>query len=151
MDSGTPGTCVEIGYAPLVPYSRVPIVVVVGEVKKKAVVVDDQIVIRPMLPISATTYRKLNYHATRDLAPVAMVAISSHLLIVHPSLPVSTTKELIALAKTRPGQLNFASGGQGSGTHLAGELLKLLGGVDIVHIPYKGGADAATAVGSSAT
>lgn len=104
------------------------------------------LIVNNALPISATTYRKLNYDATRDLAPVAMVAISSHLLIVHPSLPVRTAKELIALAKTRPGQLNFASGGQGSGTHLAGELLKLLGGVDIVHIPYKGGADAATAV-----
>lgn len=104
------------------------------------------LIVNNALPISAATYRKLNYDATRDLAPVALVANSSHLLIVHPSLPVRTARDLIALAKARPGQLNFASGGQGSGTHLTGELLKSLAGIDIVHIPYKGGADAATAV-----
>lgn len=104
------------------------------------------LIVNTALPISAAIYRRLNYDALRDLAPVGLVANSSHLLIVHPSLPVRSAKDLIALARARPGQLNFASGGLGTSTHLPGELLKSLAGIDMVHIPYKGGADAATAV-----
>jgi tripartite-type tricarboxylate transporter receptor subunit TctC len=101
------------------------------------------LLVNPALAISASAYRRLGYDAMRDLAPVGMVANSSHLLIVHPSLPVHTVKQLIALAKARPGQLNFSSGGQGNADHLPGELLKFMTGIDIVHIPYKGGAPAA--------
>ena len=101
------------------------------------------LLVNPALAISASAYRKLGYDAVRDLAPVGMVANSSHLLIVHPSLPVRSVKELIALAKAKPGQLNFSSGGQGNADHLPGELLKSMTGIDIVHIPYKGGAPAA--------
>ena len=101
------------------------------------------LLVNPALAISASAYRKLGYDAQRDLAPVGMVANSSHLLIVHPSLPARSVKELIALAKAKPGQLNFSSGGQGNADHLPGELLKSMTGIDIVHIPYKGGAPAA--------
>ncbi len=100
----------------------------------------------PSLAISASVYRKLSYDAERDLAPVGLVANSCHLLIIHPSLPVRTVKDLIALAKARPGQLNFSSGGTGNSDHLPGEMLKAMAGIDMVHIPYKGGAPAAADV-----
>lgn len=99
--------------------------------------------VNPGLAISATLYAKLGYNALRDLAPVARVADSSHLLIVHPSLPVRTVKDLIALARAKPGQLNFSSAGVGNADHFAGELFKALARIDIVHVPYKGGAQAA--------
>lgn len=79
------------------------------------------------------------YHAVRDFAPVSMVATGAQTLVVNPSLPVHSVKELVALARARPGQINFASSGAGGPTHLAGELLKSLAGIDIVHVPYKGG------------
>jgi tripartite-type tricarboxylate transporter receptor subunit TctC len=99
--------------------------------------------VNPGLAISATLYARLGYNALRDLAPVARVADSAHLLIVHPSLPARSIKDLIALAKARPGQLNFSSAGVGNADHFAGELFKALARVDIVHVPYKGGAQAA--------
>ncbi len=99
--------------------------------------------VNPGLAISATAYGRLGYSALRDLAPVARVADSSHLLIVHPSLPVRSVKDLIALAKARPGQLNFSSAGIANADHFAGELFKALARIDIVHVPYKGGAQAA--------
>ncbi len=99
--------------------------------------------VNPGLAISATAYARLGYSALRDLAPVARVADSSHLLIVHPSLPVRSVKDLIALARTRPGQLNFSSAGVGNADHFAGELFKALARIDMVHVPYKGGAQAA--------
>ncbi len=104
------------------------------------------VLVNPALAISASAYRKLNYDAVRDLAPVGLVANSCHLLIIHPSLPVRTVKDLIALAKARPGQLNFSSGGNGNSDHLPGEMFKSMAGIDIVHIPYKGGAPAAADV-----
>ena len=79
------------------------------------------------------------YHPVKDFAPVSMVAIGAQTLVVNPSLPVHSVKELVALARARPGQINFASSGAGGPTHLAGELLKLLAGINIVHVPYKGG------------
>ena len=95
-----------------------------------------------MVDTSFTTnpslYRKLPYDSARDFAPVSLMAAAPVILIVHPSVPVRTVKEFVALAKARPGQLNFASGGPGSSTHLGGELLKLVAGIDLVHIPYKG-------------
>ena len=99
--------------------------------------------VNPGLAISATLYAKLGYNALRDLAPVARIADSSHLLIVHPSLPARSVKELIALAKGKPGVLTFSSAGVGNADHFAGELFKSLAGVNMVHVPYKGGAQAA--------
>ncbi len=95
-----------------------------------------------MVDTSFTTnpslYSKLPYDSTRDFAPVSLMAAAPVILIVHPSVPVRTVKEFVALAKARPGQLNFASGGPGSSTHLGGELLKSAANIDLVHIPYKG-------------
>ena len=79
------------------------------------------------------------YHPLKDFAPVSMVAVGAQTLVVNPSLPVRNVKELVALARARPGQINFASSGAVGPTHLAGELLKSLAGINIVHVPYKGG------------
>jgi tripartite-type tricarboxylate transporter receptor subunit TctC len=81
---------------------------------------------------------KLPYDAQKDFAPVSLVASGPNLLVVHPALPVRTVKDLIALAKVRPGQLQFASPGSGSVQHLSGELFKLQAKVDMLHVPYKG-------------
>jgi len=81
---------------------------------------------------------KLPYDSLKDLAPVIHLAAAPVLLVVHPSVPAKTLKELVALAKTKPGLLAYASGGNGASTHLAGELFKMVAGVDIVHVPYKG-------------
>ena len=88
---------------------------------------------------------KLPYDAIRDFAPISLVATSDYILVVHPSLPVKSVKDLIALARSKPGQINFASAGSGSVAHLAGELFKQLAKVDMVHVPYKGGGPAVTA------
>ena len=82
---------------------------------------------------------KMPYHPLNDFAPVSMVAIGAQTLVVNPTLPARSVKELVALARARPGQINFASSGAGGPTHLAGELLKSLAGINIVHVPYKGG------------
>ncbi len=83
-------------------------------------------------------YARLSYDAVKDFVPIIFVAASPYVLNVHPSLPVKSVKELIALAKARPGQINYASAGNGSVHQLAGDLLKTSGGIDIVHSPYKG-------------
>jgi tripartite-type tricarboxylate transporter receptor subunit TctC len=83
-------------------------------------------------------YAKLSYDAVKDFTPIIFVVATPYVLSVHPSLPAKSVKELIALAKTRPGQINYASAGNGSTHHLSGELLKTMAGIDIVHIPYKG-------------
>ena len=83
-------------------------------------------------------YAKLSYDAVKDFAPIIFVVATPYVLSVHPSLPAKSVKELIALAKVRPGQINYASAGNGSTHHLSGELLKTMAGIDIVHIPYKG-------------
>jgi tripartite-type tricarboxylate transporter receptor subunit TctC len=90
------------------------------------------------LSINPAYGAKLAYDPLRDFAPVALFNLIPYILVVHPSVPATTTKELVALAKARPGKLNFASSGQGSAVHLAGELFKALAKVDIVHVPYKG-------------
>jgi tripartite-type tricarboxylate transporter receptor subunit TctC len=90
------------------------------------------------LSILPSLVPKLPYDPIKDFAPVSLVAIGPNLLVVHPSLPVKSVKELIALAKARPGQLQFASPGAGSVQHLAGELFKLNAKVDMLHVPYKG-------------
>jgi tripartite-type tricarboxylate transporter receptor subunit TctC len=99
--------------------------------------------VNPGLAISASAYAKLGYNALRDLAPVARMADSAHLLIVHPSLPVRSIRDLIALARAKPGALSFSSAGVGNADHFAGELFKSIARVAIVHVPYKGGAQAA--------
>ena len=92
--------------------------------------------------INVTLYGKLPYDPIRDFAPVTLITSVPNVLVLHPSLPARNVRELIALAKARPGQLNFASGSTGSAGHLAGELFKTMAGVDMVHIPYKGAAPA---------
>ena len=86
------------------------------------------------------------YDVQRDLIPIAQVAEAQYVLLVHPSVPVKSVKELIALAKTQPGRLNFGSGGVGVGIHMASELLKVEAGINIVHVAYKGAAPAMTAL-----
>ena len=96
--------------------------------------------------IHPSVYTNIPYDIIKDLSPVTVLASSVFVLVVNPSLPVKSVKELIALAKSRPGQLNFASSGPGGTLHLAGELFKSLAHVDMNHIPYKGGAPAVTDV-----
>lgn len=81
---------------------------------------------------------KLTYDARKDLSSVALIGNSALGLMVYPQLPANSTKELIALARARPGKINFGSAGQGATSHLAGEYLKMLAGIDIVHVPFKG-------------
>jgi tripartite-type tricarboxylate transporter receptor subunit TctC len=82
--------------------------------------------------------KKLPYDPVRDFAPVTMVASQQLVLLVHPALAAKSVQELIQLARSKPGQLTFASAGSGSGGHLSGELLKILAGIDLTHVPYKG-------------
>lgn len=89
---------------------------------------------------------KTPYDSLKDFAPVSLAIQGPYILLVHPSLPVNTVKDLIALAKQRAGKLNYASGGNGTGIHLAGELFKMTAGVNIVHVPYKGAGPGMTAL-----
>ena len=98
------------------------------------------------LGINVSLYPKLNYDPIKSFTPVALIAQSPNLLLVHPSMPVSTAKEFIAFAKKNPGKLNFSSSGSGSTQHLSGELLKLATGVQMTHIPYKGSSPSLTAL-----
>jgi tripartite-type tricarboxylate transporter receptor subunit TctC len=91
----------------------------------------------------ATAYAKLNFNALRDFAPISQVSSTPHILVIHPSLPVKTVKELTAFAKARPGQLNFASTGHGNSDHMAAALYAFMTGLDMVHVTYKGGPQAA--------
>ena len=95
---------------------------------------------------SPSLYSKLPYDVTKDFAAITRVASGMVALVVHPSLPVKSVRELVALAQSKPGELKFASGGVGSGNHLAGELFRLVTAIDVRHIAYKGGPAAATAV-----
>jgi tripartite-type tricarboxylate transporter receptor subunit TctC len=92
--------------------------------------------------IAPNLFAKLPYDALKDFAAVAYVGYVPNVLAVHPSVPANSVKELVALAKSKPGQLNYASSGNGSTQHLAGEMFKQLTGVSIVHVPYKGSGDA---------
>ena len=92
--------------------------------------------------ISATLYDKLNFNFIRDIAPVASISRVPLVLIVNPSVPARSVVELIAYAKANPGKLGMGSSGNGSANHVAGELLKMKTGVDMVHVPYRGGAPA---------
>jgi len=92
--------------------------------------------------VNVTLYQSLAYDIVRDFAPVTLLTIVPNLLVVHPSVPVKSVKDLIALAKANPGDLSYASAGVGSSTHLAGEVFKHMAGVNILHVPYKGGGGA---------
>ena len=91
-------------------------------------------------------YAKLPYDAVKDFAPISMVASVPYVLIVNPSMPVSSVEQLIAMAKSQPGKINYASAGNGSTHHFCGELLKSTAGIDLVHVPYKGSPPGVTAV-----
>ena len=92
--------------------------------------------------INPSLYPKLAYDPVRDFAPITLVAMFPLGLFVHPSVPAQSVSELVALARAKPGQLNFASAGSGGPTHMAGEMLKAMARIDIVHVPYKGNAAA---------
>ena len=95
--------------------------------------------------INAGLYRKLSYDSVNDFVAVAMASTSPLILSVHPSLPAKSVRELVALAKAKPGQINYGSSGNGAILHLAGETFKKMAGVDLLHVPYKGSPPAVTA------
>ena len=94
--------------------------------------------------VNPSLFSKLPYDTVKDFVPVTMVASAPLMLVVHPSIPVKSVQEFIAYAKANPGKLNFGSGGPGTTPHLAGEMIKTMAGVQMTHIPYKGGAPALT-------
>jgi tripartite-type tricarboxylate transporter receptor subunit TctC len=94
------------------------------------------------LATNVSLQKKLPYDPLKDFAPVTLIATQNLMLLVHPSLPVKSVKELTTLAKKKPGSLSFSSAGNGTGGHLSGELYKMLAGVDLLHVPYKGVAPA---------
>jgi tripartite-type tricarboxylate transporter receptor subunit TctC len=96
--------------------------------------------------VNPSLYPKMPYDAVKDFAPITLIAVTPNVLVVNPSLPVHSVKDLIAYAKANPGKLAFGSGSNGSAGHLAGELFKVDTGTDIVHVPYKGGAPATQAL-----
>jgi tripartite-type tricarboxylate transporter receptor subunit TctC len=96
----------------------------------------------PANAINATLFEKLNYNFIRDIAPIASIIRVPHVMQVNPSLPVATVPEFIAYAKANPGKIAMGSGGIGSPAHMAGELFKMMTGVDTVHVPYRGAAPA---------
>jgi tripartite-type tricarboxylate transporter receptor subunit TctC len=90
--------------------------------------------------INSTLYEKLNYNFIRDIVPIAGISRIPYVLVVNPSVPIKTVPDLIAYAKANPGKINVGSPGIGTGLHVAGELFKMMTGVDMVHVPYRGGA-----------
>jgi tripartite-type tricarboxylate transporter receptor subunit TctC len=96
----------------------------------------------PANAVNGSLFKKLPYDILRDFAPVSLIGYGPLVLVVHPSVPARTVKELVALCKARPGQINYASGGNGTSQHLAGELLRVTTGISVVHVPYKGAAPA---------
>jgi len=99
-----------------------------------------------ILAVNVSLYPKIGFDPVKDFAPVVLIASQPNILVVHPSLPVQTLKDLVALAKSKPGQLNYASPGGGTTGHLAAELFKRMAGVDMVIVPFKGGGPAIVAV-----
>jgi tripartite-type tricarboxylate transporter receptor subunit TctC len=93
---------------------------------------------QPAFTVNVSLYKKLAYDPLRDFTAITLAATGANVLVVHPSVPAYSLKDLIALAKTKPGQLNYASSGNGTTPHLSGELFNAMAGVKIVHIPYKG-------------
>ena len=93
--------------------------------------------------INASLYEKLNFNFIRDIAPITNLVRQPQVMVVNPSVPAKTVPEFIAYAKANPGKINMASAGNGTGPHVAGELFKMMAGVDMVHVPYRGGGGAA--------
>jgi tripartite-type tricarboxylate transporter receptor subunit TctC len=102
------------------------------------------LLVAPANAINATLYDKLNFNFVQDIVPVAGIIRFPNVVVVNPSLPIKTIPELIAHAKANPGKLNMASSGNGSTIHMSGELFKMLTGINMVHVPYRGGAPALT-------
>src|SRR5262245_12921470 len=102
------------------------------------------LLVAPSSTINATLYEKLNFNFIRDIAPVAGIVDMPGLMVVNPSVPAKTVSEFIAYAKANPGKINMASPGIGTGPHMAGELFKLMSGVNMVHVPYRGNVPALT-------
>jgi tripartite-type tricarboxylate transporter receptor subunit TctC len=102
------------------------------------------LLVTPGNAINATLYENLNYNFIRDIAPVVGIIRVANVMEVNPSLPVKTVPEFIAYAKANPGKVNMASGGIGASDHMSGELFKMMTGVDMIHVPYRGAAPALT-------
>ena len=98
------------------------------------------------LAVAMSLQPNRGYDTLRDFVPITQTVTVTNFLVVHPTVPAKSVRELIALAKTRPGKLNYASSGSGTGPHLAGELLKYMAGIDLTHVPYKGSAPGLTAM-----
>ena len=96
------------------------------------------VLVAPSLAISPSLYSKLNYDPVRDFAPISLVATVPNVMITNPSVEAKNLQEFIALARSKPGQMNFGSGGSGTSNHLAGELFNIVTGAKLVHVPYKG-------------
>jgi tripartite-type tricarboxylate transporter receptor subunit TctC len=102
------------------------------------------LMVGPSSAINATLYDKLNFNFIRDIAPVATISGEASIMVVNPSVPAKTVPEFIAYAKANPGKINMGSAGNGTGTHVIGELFKMMAGIDMVHVPYRGAAPALT-------
>jgi tripartite-type tricarboxylate transporter receptor subunit TctC len=102
------------------------------------------LLVNPTNAINATLYQKLNFNLIRDIAPVASIIRVPSIIVVHPSVPAKTVPEFIAYAKANPGKINMATNGNGSASHIPGELFKMMTGVDLVHVPYRGTGPALT-------
>lgn len=94
--------------------------------------------------INATLYRNLKFNFMHDIAPVAILAREPTAMVVHPSVPANSLQEFIAFVKANPGKVTMASGGNGAPSHISGEMFKMLAGVDMVHVPYRGAGPALT-------
>jgi tripartite-type tricarboxylate transporter receptor subunit TctC len=94
--------------------------------------------------VNVTLFKNLNFNIIKDFIPVSLLTTTPNILVVHPSVPAKSVKELVAYAKAHPGKLTFGTAGRGTANHLSGELLKMVAGIDILHVPYKGGAQAIT-------
>ncbi|MES2564976.1 MAG: tripartite tricarboxylate transporter substrate binding protein, partial [Pseudomonadota bacterium] len=99
---------------------------------------------QPAFTVNVSLYKKLPYHPLTDFSAVTLTATGANVLVVHPSVPAATLKDLIALARAKPGQLSYSSSGNGTTPHLSGELFKSMAGVNLLHVPYKGAAAAVT-------
>src|SRR5438045_2355564 len=102
------------------------------------------LMVSPSNAINATLYDKLSYNFIRDIAPVAGIIREPNVMVVHPSVPARTVPEFIAYVKANSGKINMASSGNGTSVHVSGELFKMMTGVDMLHVPYRGGAPALT-------
>jgi tripartite-type tricarboxylate transporter receptor subunit TctC len=98
--------------------------------------------VSPANAINATLYEKLNFNFIQDIAPVASIMRTPNVMLVNPAVPAKSVPEFIAYAKANPGKISFASAGNGSGSHMSGELFKMMAGIEMVHVPYRGGGPA---------